>query len=152
MIAAVGLAAVTIQSDLRTEAVAATTGAGPWPQGNAATPLRKLLTVQDTAALAQAAEGVLRSTDRLVNFTIGTPGLWPYVAGMVLELDERGVQSTVSPASWELYFGHERAPGRPPSVTFDLLASSDPPSVIAANGTVVADIHGSVLTYRRTAS
>jgi hypothetical protein len=48
-----------------------------------------------------------------------------------------------------LYFGHERAPGRPTSVTFDLLASSDPPGTIAANGTIVADIHGAVLTYRR---
>ena len=106
--------------------------------------------MQDTAALAKAAESVLRPTDRLVGFTIGTPGLWPYVAGIVLQLDERGVQSTVSPASWELYFGHERAPGRPVSVTFDLLASSETENIIATHGTMVADIHGEVLTYQRT--
>jgi hypothetical protein len=150
VIAAVGLAAATIQSDLRMGSVATTTGSGPWPQGNAATPQGKLQTVQDTAALARAAESVLRPTDRLVGFTIGTPGLWPYVAGIVLQLDERGVQSTVSSASWQLYFGHERAPGRPVTVTFDLLASSQTKNVIATNATIVADIHGEVLTYQRT--
>ena len=150
VVAAVGLASVAVQSDLRMAPVAATTGAGPWPQGNAATPEGKVRTVQDTAALTRAAESVLGPADRLVSFTIGTPGLWPYVAGMVLELDERGVQSTVNPASWELYFGDERAPGRPASVTFDLRASSDAGTSIPPNGTIVADIDGDVLTYQRT--
>ena len=41
VVAAVGLASVAVQSDLRMAPVAATTGAGPWPQGNAATPGRE---------------------------------------------------------------------------------------------------------------
>ena len=79
-----------------------------------------------------------------------TSSLWPYAAGMVLELDEHGVQSTVSPASWELYFGHERAPDRRVDVTFDLYASSDAAARNASRGTVIADLHGEVLTYQRT--
>jgi len=65
----------------------------------------------------------------------------------VLQLDERGTQSTVSPASWDLYFGDERAPGRPVSVQFDLSSSTGP----APAGTVVAKVDGAVLSYQRTA-
>ena len=77
---------------------------------------------------------------------LATPSLWPYVAGMVLELDERGVQSTVGPASWELYFGHERAPGRPVNLQFELAAATDR----SPTGTVLAQVDGAVLTYQRT--
>ncbi len=110
VVAAIAVGALTVHSDLGMAGVATTTGAGPWPQADAGSAAGRTQTVADTASLTAAAEHVLRPSDRRVNFTIGTPGLWPYVAGMVLALDERGVQSTVSPASWELYFGHERAP------------------------------------------
>jgi hypothetical protein len=149
VVAAVVAGALVIQSDLRMSPISETTGAGPWPQGNAATPQGRVQTVQDTAALSRAAEGVLRPTDRWAELTIATGSLWPYAAGMVLELDEHGVQSTVSPASWELYFGHERAPDRGVDVTFDLYASSDTAAGNAAKGTVIADLHGEVLTYQR---
>ena len=115
--AAVGVAAVTVRSDLRMGPVKTiTTGAGPWPAGTAPTPQARSRSSRDTAALTTAARSVLRPSDRWVGFTVATSSLWPYVAGMVLELDESGIQSTVSPASWELYFGHERTPGRPVNV------------------------------------
>jgi len=150
VVAAVLVAALTVGSDLSMGPVKTTTiGGGPWPQGTAANPDGRTQSRQDAIALTNAAERVVRPTDRWVGFTVGTPGLWPYVAGMVLELDERGVQSTVGPPSWELYFGHERAPGRPVDVAFDLSASSDAATTNAAAGTVIAEVHGAVLTYRR---
>ena len=144
------LAALTIQSDLRMGPISTTTGSGPWPGDNAATPAGKAQTVRDTLTLSRAAEGVLQPTDRQVNIDVGTPSFWPYVAGMVLELDEHGVQSTVSPSSWTLYFGGERAPGRPVSARFELYAVGDTAAARAAPGAVIAEIDGAVLTYQRT--
>ena len=145
--AAIGVAAVTVRSDLRMGPVKTiTTGAGPWPAGTAPTPQARSRSLRDTAALTTAARSVLRPSDRWVGFTVATSSLWPYVAGMVLELDESGIQSTVSPASWELYFGHERAPGRPVDVQFELVAATDQ----APTGTVLARVDGAVLTYQRT--
>jgi hypothetical protein len=69
---------------------------------------------------------------------------------MALGLDEQGVQTTVSPAQWELYFGKERAPGRRVTVRFDLYATSDQAAMEAAKGTVVARLHTEVLTYQRS--
>jgi len=147
---ALALAALTIQSDLRMGPISTTTGSGPWPGSNAATRAGKAQTVQGTAALSRAAENVLGPADRRVNIAIGSPSLWPYVAGMVLELDERGVQSTVSPSSWTLYFGNERAPGRRVSARFDLYALGDSTAQRAAPGSVIAEINGAVLTFQRT--
>ena len=144
------LAALTIQSDLRMGPISTTTGSGPWPGDDAATPAGKAQTVRDTLTLSRAAEGVLQPTDRQVNIDVGTPSFWPYVAGMVLELDEHGVQSTVSPSSWTLYFGGERAPGRPVSARFELYAAGDTAAARAAPGAVIAEIDGAVLTYQRT--
>ena len=146
---AVTVAAFTMRSDLTMGAVSATTGSGPWPPGSSGTPQGKLQTLQETSALTRAAEGVLRPTDRWVNFTLGTPSLWPYLAGAVLALDQGGVQSTVDPASWQLYFGHERAPGRSVSVTFDLYAPGDAAAAHQAHGAVIARVDGAVLTYQR---
>jgi hypothetical protein len=148
--AAVIAAALTVQSDLRMGPISATTGSGPWPPGNASTPQGRVRTIEETAALAATAEGVLRPTDRWVNLTIGTPSLWPYVAGIVLQLDRRGVQSTIAPASWALYFGHERAPGHPVTVTFDVYAPNDPTAPKIADDTVVVRLDGAVLAYHRT--
>jgi hypothetical protein len=148
--ASVAAGALTVTSDLGTRGVQTTTGSGPWPQGNAASPRGKARTIEDTAALADAAKGVLEPTDRWVNLTIGTASLWPYAAGIVLELDEAGVQSTVSPSSWDLYFGSERRPGRPVNLAFDLFAASDTAARMGARGTIIANLHGEVLTYRRS--
>jgi hypothetical protein len=147
--ASVAAGALTVASDLGTGGVQTTTGAGPWPQGNAASPGGKARTIGDTTALAAAAKGVLEPTDRWINLTIGTASLWPYAAGVVLELDEAGVQSTVSPSSWDLYFGRERRPGRPVSLAFDLFAASDAAARNGARGTIIANLHGEILTYHR---
>ena len=145
----VSVAGVTMRSDLTMGPVSATTGSGPWPTGNSGTPQGKLRTLQDTSALTRAVEGVLRPTDRWVNFTVGTPSLWPYLAGVVLTLDQGGVQSTVDPGSWQLYFGHERSPGRTVTVTFDLYAPGDAAAAHQANGTLIATVDGAILTYVR---
>jgi hypothetical protein len=145
LVVALAAGAVAVRSDLRMAPISTSTGAGPWPAANAGSPQARARSIRDTAVLAQAAARAVHPGDRWVGFTVGTPSLWPYVAGIVLALDERGVQSTVSPASWELYFGHERAPGRPVSVQFDLTASTE----TAPAGTVVAEIDGAVLTYVR---
>jgi hypothetical protein len=145
--AAVLAAAFAVGSDLRLGGVNTTTGSGPWPATNAGTTAGKQRTIEDTIGLTRAAESVLRPGDRWVEFTIGSDSLWPYVAGLVLELDERGVQSTVGPARWALYFGAERAPGRPLSLSFTLYPSSD--RSIPAGSTVLAHLDGTVLTYKR---
>jgi hypothetical protein len=145
--AAVVASAFSIGSDLNLGAVNTTTGSGPWPAGNAGTAQGKERTIQDTVALTRAAEKVLGPNDRWVGFSIGSDSLWPYVAGMVLELDERGVQSTVGPAQWALYFGRERVPGRPVSVAFALDPASD--ISIPTGSTVLARVDGAVLTYQR---
>jgi hypothetical protein len=140
------VAAVGLRSDLRMASVSTTSGAGPWPGSTDQSPAARSRAIRDTAALSAAVEKVLRPTDRWVSFTLGPASPWPYVAGVVLELDERGIQSTVAPASWELYFGHERAPGRRVSVEFGLFTSTD----TSATGRVIAEIDGDVLTYKRT--
>jgi hypothetical protein len=148
--AAVIAATFTVHSDLRMGPIRATTGSGPWPPGNAGAPQGRVRTIEETSALGAGAEGVLRPTDRSVTLTIGTPSLWPYAAGIVLQLDRHGVQSTVAPASWALYFGQERAPGRPVSVTYFLYAPSDPMARMAGGDTVIVRLDGAVLTYHRT--
>jgi hypothetical protein len=134
-------AALTLRSDLRMGTIGTTTGSGPWPPGFGGSREGRAQTVKDTAALTAAAEGVLRASDRWVNITIGTGPLWPYAAGIVAGLDERGIHSTVAPGSWSLYFGDERAPGRPVEAEFDLYASTDAAAGHAARG--------AVLTYLR---
>ena len=141
--------ALTVRSDLRMGTIATTTGSGPWPPGFGGSPEGRAQTVRDTAALITAADGVLRASDRWVNITIGTGSLWPYAAGIALGLDERGVQSTVAPGSWTLYFGHERSPGRPVAATFELYAATDGAARQAARGAVLKVVDGAVLTYLR---
>jgi hypothetical protein len=148
VVAASLIAAVAVRSDLGMASVTTSSGAGPWPEATDGSPAARASAISDTAALTAAAEKVLRPTDRWVGFTLGPASPWPYVAGMVLGLDERGVQSTVAPASWELYFGHERAPGRAVKVEFGVFAAPAKP----AFGRVIADIGGAVLTYERIAS
>jgi hypothetical protein len=143
---AVVAAALVVHSDLTMGPVRTTTvGGGPWPN---ASPAGRAEARLDVISLVNATESVLQPGDRRVAFTIGTAGLWPYLAGIVLELDERGIQSTVGPASWTLYFGHERAPGPAVSIRFNLYAGENAATTSAA-GIVIADAHGAVLTYQR---
>jgi hypothetical protein len=145
--AAVAASAVSVGFDLSSGPIGATTGSGPWPAGNVGTQAGKHRTVQDTVVLARAAESVLRPGDRWVSINIGADSLWPYVAGVVLELDERGVQSTVGPPVWALYFGKERARDRPVSVTFALSPAGEAPTPVGS--TVLATVDGTVLSYQR---
>jgi hypothetical protein len=145
-VAVAAVATVALRSDLRTASVTTSTGAGPWPGNTDQSPAARATAIRDTATLTAAAEKVLRPNDRWVSFTLGPASPWPYVAGMVLDLDERGIQSTVAPARWELYFGHERAPGRRVSVEFGVFTSTDPSGV----GRVIGKVDGAVLTYRRS--
>jgi len=147
---ALSFSASTVKSDLTMGSIRTTTGSGPWPASNAATAQGKRRTIQETIALTLAADGVIRPTDRTVGFTIEDSSVWPYVAGLVLELDERGIQSTVAPDAWELYFGHERTPGRPVSVAFHLYPSDNAASADRSGSTVIARLDGAVLTYART--
>jgi len=142
----VAAAVLAVVADLRTAPISRTTGSGPWPLVLASSPQGKRATVRDTAALAAAAESVLRPGDRLVGVTIGSSGVWPLAAGVVLELDRHDVQSTVAPDSWELYFGQERAPGRPVSVSFTLDVAGAP---TGSGQHVIADVDGVVLTAAR---
>jgi hypothetical protein len=136
------LAVLTVVLDLGLGSVSTTTGSGPWPSGNAGTTAGRRRTVTDTAALSQAAVRELRPGDRTVGLTIGSASLWPYAAGIVLQLDEHGVQSTVAPATWEAYFGHERAPGRPVSMSLGLYLPGEQP----AGAALIADVDGVELT------
>ena len=144
---------LAVYSDLAMGPVTSiTAGAGPWPAQQVGTSAGRALSQRDTIALTRAAESELRPGERWAGFTVGTPSLWTYVAGMVLQLDEHGVQSTVAPASWALYFGHERSPGRPVDVAFDLYAAGDTAAAKAdkaAKGTVIAEVDGTVLTFQR---
>ena len=99
--------------------------------------------------LFSAPERVLRPGDAWAGVTIGSASVWPYAAGLVLQLDEEGVQTTVSPASWELYFGHERVPGRPVSVSFALFPVDDLPASVTSRASVLAEVDGVALVYSR---
>jgi hypothetical protein len=134
VLVAVGMAAVTVHSDLRMGPVRTIT-AYPYV---------------DTAKLTAAAQSVLRPGDRSVGFTILTDDDWPDVAGMVLALDRQGRQSTVAPAKWALFFGNERAPGRPVQVQF-ALSSPGAHTPAATIGPVLATVNGMVLSYQRPA-
>jgi hypothetical protein len=118
-----------------------TIGSGPWPAVDAQ---QRARTVTDTAVFGAAATRALLPSDRWVDVDIGAAGVWPYAAGLVLTLDEHGVQATVSPASWALYFGYERAPGRPVTAVLRLV----PAGPTATH--VIAQIDGTALEYRRT--
>jgi hypothetical protein len=141
-VAGAALAVLTVVLDLGLGPVSTTTGSGPWPSGDAGTTAGRHRTVRDTAALSQAAWRELGPGDRTVGLTIGSASLWPYAAGIVLGLDEHGVQSTVAPSSWETYFGHERAPGRPVNISLGLYLSGEQP----AGAAVIADVDGVQLT------
>jgi hypothetical protein len=108
--AAVVASAFSVGSDRTLGAVNTTTGSGPWPTGNAGTDQAKQRTIQATVDRTRAAESV-RPWDRWVGFHIRSDSLWPCVAGLVLDLDERGVQSAVGPAQRALYiFVHPGIP------------------------------------------
>jgi hypothetical protein len=145
--AAIIVSGLSVGADLNMGGVTTTTGSGPWPAGNAATAEGRHRTVEDTLAMSHAAEKVLHPADRWVGFNIGSTSVWPYVAGMVLELDQRGIQSTVAPAQWTLYFGDERSSGRPVNVLFSVYPAGGPSP--PDGSTVTAVIDGTSIAYHR---
>ena len=146
---AAALAGATVASDLALSPLNRTIGSGPWPLADATSARARHLPPEDTAVLSSAAERVLRPGDAWAGVTIGSASVWPYAAGLVLQLDEEGVQTTVSPASWELYFGHERVPGRPVSVSFALFPVDDLPASVTSRASVLAEVDGAALVYSR---
>ena len=103
-----------VVSDLRTVPIQDTTGSGPWPTTEAGSAPGKRTVVSDTASLDREALATLPTGTHRIQLVIGAPDLWPYAAGMVLALDQSGVNAAVSPPSWDLYFGSARsAPGDP---------------------------------------
>jgi len=101
--------------------------------------------------LATASEKILRPSDRWVDVTIGTAAVWPEAAGLVDQLEGANHRATVSPASWVVEFGHERLPGRPVSVRFDIYQQGDQAAASAFGGTVLAVSAGYVVSYMRSA-
>jgi hypothetical protein len=146
-----GLAGATVVSDLALSPLNRTIGSGPWPLADATSPQARHLAAQDTAVLFRAADRVLRPGDSWAGVTIGSESVWPYAAGLVLELDQDGVQTTVSPASWQLYFGHERIPGRPVNASFALYPVSDLPVPLVSGASVLTEVDGVALVFSRPA-
>lgn len=122
-----------------------TIGSGPWPAQDASTVQGRHRTVDVTAELDRAAVAALPRGAHAVRLGIGSPGVWPYAAGIVLQLDQRGLQVTVSPASWELYFGPNPPP--PPADAPQLRLQTS--GSAGGPGVVLASADGVVLVYGR---
>lgn len=150
-VVAAGLVGATVASDLGLNPLNRTIGSGPWPLADATSARARHLPPEDTAVLSRAAERVLRPSDLWAGVTIGSASVWPYAAGLVLQLDEEGVQTTVSPASWGLYFGHRRVPGHPVSVSFSLFPVAGLPASVTTRASVLTEVDGVALVYSRTA-
>jgi hypothetical protein len=123
VIAVAAMAVAAVASEIP---VQRTTGSGPWPAWEVGTVAGKRATVMETAYLSAAAVRAVGGAPRssLVNIEIGSDAYWPYAAGMALALDEAGIQTTVGPGKWALFFGHERAPGPRVVGSLELLPSS----------------------------
>lgn len=131
------VAAVAVVSDLGLPGVSRTIGSGPWPQRDAGSMAGRHRTVADTAALDRAALAARTKAEHGVVLSIGSPEVWPLAAGVVLQLDEHGIATTVGPSRWDLYFGTPRRAPRAALLRLGLYADDDmpgftnPPRVIA---------------------
>jgi hypothetical protein len=125
-----------------------TIGSGPWPAQDAGSAQGRHRTVQDTAELDRASLAALVLGERSVRFVIGSESDWPYAAGVVLYLEEHGVDVTVSPTSWEFYFGPNQAPANKPAGEFGLYPAGSPAGA-APGGRVIAKVDGTELTLRQ---
>jgi hypothetical protein len=125
-----------------------TIGSGPWPAQDAGSAQGRHRTVQDTAQLDRASVAALVPGERSVRFVIGSELDWPYAAGVVLYLEEHGVEVTVSPSSWEFYFGPNQASANTRAVEFGLYPVGSPAGA-APGGRVIARVDGTVLTLRQ---
>lgn len=121
-----------------------TIGSGPWPAQDASTVQGRHRTVQVTAELDRAAVAALPRGAHAVRLGIGSPGVWPYAAGIVLQLDQRGLQVTVSPSSWELYFGPNPPPppADAPRLRLETIGSAGGPGVVLASADGVVLVYG----------
>lgn len=97
--------------------------------------------------MASTVMRMLSPSDRWVGFTVLTTDAWPDLASAVLTLDRRGINSTVAPDAMLLYFGRERAAGRPVAARFEVYQTNDPEAAAQARGRVVARTGIDVLTY-----
>jgi hypothetical protein len=150
--AAVALLAVAVWSETGLLPVSDTTGSGPWPSGLAATATGRLQTLRDTAELASAMEGVLEADDHSIELDLASPPLWPFAAGAVLDLEQRGIHTTIEPASWQVYFGLEQASGPSPKVSFRLGSPSEPNTLRGTWRTLPTTGADFTIAYNRTDS
>jgi hypothetical protein len=125
-----------------------TIGSGPWPSQDAGSAQGRHRTVQDTARLDRSALTALTAADRTVRFVIGSEAVWPYAAGVVLYLEEHGVEVSVSPSSWVLYFGPNPAWARTPAAEFELYRAGSP-GASGAGSRLLAGIDGANLSFRQ---
>lgn len=153
MSAAVALTGLSAALALGLPSVDHTVGSGPWPARDASTLQGRHRTAAVTAELGRAAISALPQGAHALRMTIGSPGVWPYAAGIVLQLEEHGFQVTVSPPSWELYFGPN--PPSPPATAPQLrlgavgASGTSGGAAASAGGVTLASADGVVLTFTR---
>jgi hypothetical protein len=121
-----------------------TTGSGPWPSALAPSLAGREQTLRDTVSLTDAIAGALPPGDRRIQLDMEDASLWPLAAGAVLALEERGVQTVVAPASWNLYFGKNESSGHAATSNFQLQA---PAASSQHRGILIARNQDLVLTY-----
>jgi hypothetical protein len=102
------------------------------------------------ARFAAAVEARLPPGTRTVGFVLIGPDAWNPVAGVAVDLADRHVAVTVSPAVWTARFGHERLADRPVEARFSVSGpapglGSGASGVAAGQGRVVATAGGYVL-------
>ena len=144
-VASLAAATWTVAADAALPSADRATGSGPWPAADAATPAGRARTVADTAALDRAARALLGPGVRASVITIGATSVWPEAAGVVLELDEDGVATTVEPASWQAYFGRSPEPTGGGVLRIGLYPDSDRAAAAGDDGPVVARVGGTLL-------
>jgi hypothetical protein len=135
-LALVGAAAV-LRSDFHTEAVK---DVSPAMAGAGSVELARVAASRYSAIIAAQ-----HPAPGTVAIDIASHDAWPQVAGAVLELDRKGIESTVSPAGWSLLFGHERLPGRPNEATYSFYTDAELTGAHLPAGRVLLDTDGVAL-------
>lgn len=147
MAAAMVLSGITTGFGFTLPPVDRTIGSGPWPAPDAGSVQGRQRAVQDTTQLDRASLGALVPGEHSIRFVIGSDGDWPYAAGVVLYLEEHGLEVTVSPSSWALYFGPNPAAGT--STGEVSLYPVGAPVEMPAGARVIAEVDGTVLTFSK---
>jgi hypothetical protein len=141
------VAVTAVIADLRLPPANHTIGSGPWPAVDSPRNLRGRTPVV-TAGFDRAVLSALPSGDHSAVLDIGSPGLWPYAAGIVWSLEQDRVSTAVTPARWNLYFGQASASARRSPVRFGIYPDTSAPATLGAAGHVIAHLDGVIITYQ----